>query len=163
MLPRLLSKGRALLPGARARRPAIRPCTEADHAAVTAVWLAANRVAHPFLDEDFLREEQRNLRNVYLPGAETWVAEAHGRVVGFISLMGHQVGGLFLSPAWQGRGLGRALMDKAVAERGALELDVFQANVVARRFYHRYGFLDAGDYVHAPTGQRVLRLSRPAP
>lgn len=172
MLRRLAPRHHGLLrraarrnPFARLRRdtPAkIRPYRSADLDTVLAIWRAANELAHPFLTEDFLRDEQDNVRDVYLPAAETWVAEADGRVVGFISLLGHQVGGLFLAPAWHGRRIGKALMDKAVAERGALELDVFVANVIGRRFYSRYGFLDADDYIHAPTGHRVLRLSLPA-
>lgn len=140
----------------------IRPCRSDDLDAVLDIWRAANELAHPFLTEEFLTKERENVRDIYLPAAETWVAEADGRVVGFVSLLGHQVGGLFLAPAWHGRRIGKALMDKAVAERGALELDVFAANAIGRRFYDRYGFVDADDYVHAPTGQRVLRLTLPA-
>lgn len=169
MLRRFASHSRALLrhaarrnPFFRARRAApatIRPYRDTDLDRVLHIWRAANALAHPFLDEDFLRSEQDNVRDIYLPAAETWVAEADGRVVGFVSLLGHQVGGLFLAPEFHGRRIGKALMDKAVAERGALELDVFAANAIGRRFYDRYGFVDADDYVHAPTGQRVLRLT----
>ena len=48
--------------------------------------------------------------------AETWVAEADGAVVGFISLLGHQVGGLFLAPAWRGRRLGQADLVESLRE-----------------------------------------------
>lgn len=172
MLRRFASRGHRLLRGAARHSPfarlhrqspaTIRPYRDDDLDTVLDIWRAANELAHPFLDEDFLRTEQDNVRDVYLPAAETWVAEAGGRVVGFVSLLGCQVGGLFLTPEWHGRRVGKALMDKAVAERGALELDVFAANAIGRRFYDRYGFVDAGDYVHAPTGQRVLRLTLPA-
>lgn len=172
MLRQFASRNHGLLRRAARRNPfaqlrgkppaTIRPYSADDLDSVLDIWRAANALAHPFLTEDFLRTEQDNVRDVYLPAAETWVAEADGRVVGFVSLLGHQVGGLFLAPAWHGRRIGKALMDKAVAERGTLELDVFAANVIGRRFYNRYGFVDADDYVHAPTGQRVLRLTLPA-
>ncbi len=172
MLRRIAFRGHGLLHRAARRNPfarlrygppaTIRPCRDNDLDSVLRIWRVANALAHPFLDADFLRTEQDNVRDVYLPAAETWVAEADGHVVGFISLLGHQVGGLFLAPAWHGRRIGKALMDKAVAERGTLELDVFAANVIGRRFYDRYGFVGADDYIHAPTGQRVLRLTLPA-
>ena len=172
MLRRFASRGHGLLHRAARRNPfsrlrseppaTIRPYRDEDRDTVLHIWLTANAVAHPFLGEDFLCTEQDKVRDVYLPAAETWVAEADGRVVGFISLLGHQVGGLFLAPAWHGRRIGKALMDKAVAERGTLELDVFAANEIGRRFYDRYGFVDADNYLHAPTGQRVLRLTLPA-
>jgi putative acetyltransferase len=172
MLRRFATRGHSLLHRAARRNPfarlrsgppaTIRPYRYDDLDSVLHIWRAANAVAHPFLGEDFLRAEHDNVRDIYLPAAETWVAEAEGHVVGFISLLGHQVGGLFLAPAWHGRRIGKALMDTAVAERGTLELDVFAANVIGRRFYDRYGFVDADYYIHTPTGQRVLRLTLPA-
>jgi putative acetyltransferase len=172
MLRRFATRGHGLLHRAARRNPfarlrngppaTIRRYRYDDLDSVLHIWRAANAVAHPFLGEDFLRAEHDNVRDIYLPAAETWVAEAEGHVVGFISLLGHQVGGLFLAPAWHGRRIGKALMDTAVAERGTLELDVFAANVIGRRFYDRYGFVDADDYIHTPTGQRVLRLTLPA-
>ncbi len=140
----------------------LRRGTIADHDRIIEIWMAANKLAHPFLDDHFLSEEEDNIRTVYLPAAETWVAESNDQVVGFMSLLGHQVGGLFVSPAWLRQGIGRALMDKAVEQRGPLEVDVFKANAIGRQFYHRYGFVEADDYMHAPTGQRVLRLAFPA-
>ena len=172
MLRRFASRGHGLLrraarhnPFSRPRSAApahIRPYVDDDLKSVLHIWRAANAVAHPFLGKDFLNTEHENVRDVYLPASETWVAVVDGRVVGFVSLLGFQVGGLFLAPAWHGRRIGKALMDKAVAERGTLELDVFAANVIGRRFYDRYGFVDADDYIHPPTGQRVLRLTLPA-
>lgn len=172
MLRRVATRGRGMLRRGAFRNPfavrrgpagaAIRPYRDRDLDTVLEIWHAASALAHPFLTEAFLEQERDRVRDIYLPAAETWVAEADGRVVGFISLLGHQVGGLFLAPEWHGRRVGRALMDKAVAERGTLELDVFAANALGRRFYDRYGFVDAGDFVHEPTGQRMLRLTLPA-
>lgn len=172
MLRRFTSRSHDLLRRAARRnrfnRPSgnppatIRAFRDSDLDSVLHIWNAANELAHPFLGADFLRSELDNVRDIYLPAAETWVAEADGHVVGFISLLGYQVGGLFLAPEWHGRRIGKALMDQAVAERGTLELDVFAANTIGRRFYDRYGFVDADDYVHAPTGQHVLRLTLPA-
>lgn len=42
--------------------------------------------------------ECHNIANVYLPNAGTWVWESDGRVVGFISLPGNEVGGIFVDP-----------------------------------------------------------------
>ncbi len=130
----------------------------ADDDAIVAVWLAASRLAHAFLDEGFLLREADNIRTVYLPMADTRTAWADGRLVGFISLLGDQVGGLFLDPAFHGRGLGRALMDDAVARMGALELDVFVKNDIGRRFYARYGFTVVEERIDEPTGEPVLHL-----
>ncbi|WP_292896738.1 MULTISPECIES: GNAT family N-acetyltransferase [unclassified Nitratireductor] len=133
-----------------------------DDDAIVAVWLRASRLAHAFLEEAFLTREADNIRNVYLPMAETRTIWVDNRLVGFISLLGNQVGGLFLDPAFHGRGLGRALMDDAVARMGTLELDVFVKNDLGRSFYARYGFVPIEERIDEPTGEPVLHLRYPA-
>ena len=55
-------------------------------------------------------------------------------------------------------GIGRALMDQARASRPFLELDVFEANSIGRRFYEAYGFRQVDRHIHEETEQNVLRL-----
>ena len=69
----------------------IRESRPEDCDEVLSVWSAASALAHPFLDENFLERERHDIRNEYLPKADTWVWEADGRVVGFISLLGNEV------------------------------------------------------------------------
>ena len=103
------------------------------------MWAYASAIAHPFLSDEFLGEEWDRVRT-HLPAAETWVYEVRRKLVGFISLLGHEVGGFFVHPTHQGHGIGRELMDHAVQLRGDLYLDVFSENAIGRRFYSRYGF-----------------------
>jgi len=129
-----------------------------DQPELLEVWLRASRLAHPFLDDAFLEQEHRDIVNRWLPIAETWVFEEAGHVAGFIALIGHEVGAIFVDPARHGRGIGRRLMDHARRLRGELEVEVFEANAIGRSFYDAYGFEPVGRSVHGPTGQRVLRL-----
>ena len=121
-------------------------------------WESASRIAHPFLSEDFLVRERKNISDIYLPKSDTWVVEVEGRVVGFVSLMGNEVGGIFLEPDYHGRKLGKRLMDKASELQGDLEAEVFERNLIGRRFYARYGFEQIAETTHEETGERVLRL-----
>ena len=78
---------------------------------------------------------------------------------------------LTVAPAWQHRGLGRAMLDSLVAvscEAGAefLWLEVRQSNQRARAVYERYGFAAVGarrSYYPAAAGTRedacVMRLA----
>lgn len=125
---------------------------------VLMAWEAASAIAHPFLSAEFLAVERNNIANVYLPSAETWVWESEDRVVGFISLLGNEVGGIFVDPKFHGVGIGRALMDHARGLREELEVEVFKANVLGRAFYARYGFVLMQEKVHEETGLDVMRL-----
>ncbi|MEW4488628.1 GNAT family N-acetyltransferase [Thalassoglobus sp. JC818] len=136
----------------------IRKYEKRDVAAILKTWESATRLAHPFLEEDFLAQERRNIPELYLPNAETWVAEVDGEVVGFIALIANEIGGLFVEPSHYGRGIGRALVDKAHSENETLEVEVFSKNSIGRRFYTRYGFVKMEEKIHQPTGQNVLRL-----
>ena len=93
----------------------IREYRDNDCGAVIEVWYAASQVATPFLSEEFLADERANIRDVHLPNAETWIFEAEDTVVGFIALIGDEVGAIFVHPERQGQGIGRALMDHAAA------------------------------------------------
>ena len=98
------------------------------------------------------------MRDTYLPMAETHVFCDGGTVLGFIALIGNEVGGFFVAPDNQGRGIGRALMDHAATRRDRLELDVFARNTAGRRFYERYGFINHGERPDDTFGETVVRM-----
>ena len=68
------------------------------------------------------------------------VAEEAGAVQGFLAREGDFIHALYVAGGATGRGLGRALLDRAKAERPALSLRSFAANGPALRFYRRAGF-----------------------
>ena len=136
----------------------IRRYAETDCEELIEVWFAASKVATPFLSDEFLAEERNNIRTIWLLKAETWVFEADDSVVGFISLVGNEVGAIFVHPSSQGSGFGRALMDHAASLRDYLYLEVFEENDIGRRFYNRYGFQFMNKHVHERTGHMQLRL-----
>ncbi len=136
----------------------IRQYKETDLDAVLSSWENANKIAHPFLSEDFVNQVRHDIPNLYLPNADTWVVVIDDKVVGFIALIGHEVGAIFVDPTYHGKGAGKALMDKARSLHATLELDVFKENAIGRKFYARYGFEEIEETTHDQTGQQVLRL-----
>ncbi|WP_367253578.1 GNAT family N-acetyltransferase [uncultured Phenylobacterium sp.] len=83
-----------------------------------------------------------------------WVAEADGEVAGMVALSldgGAEVEDFFVEPAFQGRGVGRALMAtlvQACRAAGATTLTV-DADPNAEGIYTRLGFRTVG---HSPSG-----------
>ena len=131
---------------------------DADLPALLEAWHQASLAAHSFLSDEFLEKERSRIAEEWLPKSETLVYVTDGRVVGFLSLVDNEVGGLFVHPEFQGRGFGRALMDKARASRPYLELTVFEANSRGRAFYDVYGFEVVERVANGVEGHPELRL-----
>ena len=130
----------------RAMDPApflIRPAEERDADAIAAVHRTSMREALPYLPDLHTADEERAwVANILLPQQEVWVAAAGGRVVGFAALDGDMLAQLYILPGEQGRGIGSALLAKAMARRPAgMRLYAFQRNTRARGFYERRGFV----------------------
>ena len=121
-------------------------------------WESASQVAHPFLSAAFLAQERENIPKLYLPNAETWVADNGDEVVGFASLLGDELGAIFVQTKFHGTGAGRALMDNAKSLHPVLFVEVFEANAIGRRFYDKCGFQQVSSYHHEETAQTMLRL-----
>lgn len=136
----------------------IRPFTDDDLPALLGAWYRASLVAHPFLSAEFLEAERHQIAHEWLPTSETQVYVVDGRVVGFLSLVANEVGAIFVDPDFQGRGIGRALMDTARDSRPYLELTVFEANSRARAFYDSYGFEVVERVTRGVEGHPELRL-----
>ena len=141
----------------------IRPYRIDDTDALVEVWRAATALAHPFLPDTFVQQEAHNLRHIYFPNAESWTCEVGGKAVGFIAMLGDEIGGLFLDPALHGQGLGRKMVDHIRKDRPGLRVEVFARNAVGRRFYHAYGFCEVRRYQHEGSGEITLCLELPAP
>ncbi|MEX4005902.1 GNAT family N-acetyltransferase [Neoaquamicrobium sediminum] len=75
-----------------------------------------------------------------LPNQTVTVAEAKGRIVGFIAVEGEWIEQLYLDPDWTGHSIGSRLLALATANMPVSRLHCFQANDGARRFCERHGF-----------------------
>lgn len=129
------------------------------------IWLAASRVGNPFFVEKELLDQQAEVRNVYLRQAENWVVEDGGRQMGFIGLIDNFIGGLFVDPSAHGGGFGKALVLHAAALKGALDVEIYAANVRAIGFYRRLGFIEVsrGSQDEGGTSREVVVMHRPVP
>jgi len=121
----------------------IRSAEAEDANAIAKVHRTSMRQALPYLPDLHSEEEDRAwVANLVLPRQEVWVAEAGGCVVGVAALDGDMLTQLYILPGQQGRGIGSALLAKAMACRPkGVRLYAFQRNTRARGFYERRGFI----------------------
>ncbi|HAL66923.1 MAG TPA: acetyltransferase [Pseudomonas sp.] len=123
----------------------IRQATNADHPLLLDIWLRAVRATHHFLQQADIEALLVQLRDVYLPAVELWIAQdLKGGPLGFIGLNESHVEMLFIEPDRRGEGIGRALLDHARSSRGQMSVDVNEQNPEAVGFYLHYGFIQTG-------------------
>jgi len=137
----------------------IRKHTPNDAQAILDIWYQASTLAHPFLDDAFVEFLKTAMRDMYIPDSETWVYEENNTILGFISMMDNEIGGLFVLPNNQGKGIGTQLVNFIKPFHTTLEVEVFDKNSIGRGFYDKYGFKQISQYFHPESNQEVLRLS----
>jgi GNAT superfamily N-acetyltransferase len=159
--------------------PELRAASEADAAAIAAVWHGAWGDGHRGHVPDALlpyRTLAHFLERVPPRIGRTTVAVSGDRVVGFVTLHEDELEQLFVASEARGGGTARALIEHAEREisrrHDVAWLAVAAGNARARRFYERHGWHDAGGYdypAEIPGGtlpvptRRYEKRVRPAP
>ncbi len=54
---------------------------------------------------------RNDMTHIYIPKSETWVYEIENSIVGFISILGNEIGGLFVLPGSHHKGIGTKFVD----------------------------------------------------
>jgi GNAT superfamily N-acetyltransferase len=111
---------------------------------IAEMWLRSRAASVPHIPPPVHSDEEVRawFRDVVLPNREVWVADDGGAVVAVLVLDDDSIDQLYVDPSRTGRGIGGQLVDIAKRERpSGLGLWTFAANVGARRFYDRHGFV----------------------
>ncbi|AGA68224.1 putative P-loop ATPase fused to an acetyltransferase [Desulfitobacterium dichloroeliminans LMG P-21439] len=137
----------------------IRKFKHPDTEEIIEIWYNVSVVAHSFIPKEMWESHKDELRNKYLPIAETWVAEENGNLIGFISLLGNYIGALFITPKEQGKGVGTKLIEQARREKGHLNVGVYSKNIDAGRFYKKNGFAYLSEEVQPETGEVIINMT----
>jgi len=117
----------------------LRPATPEDAPAIAAIlsdWVDRTE----WMPRVHSLDEDRSFGTFLIDRTVVTVAEEEARVLGFLARREGQVEALYVREGRRGRGIGRALIDRAKAECDELGLWCFQVNAAARGFYARLGF-----------------------
>jgi len=140
------------------KRRMIRPFKNTDSEAILTIWYDAQSLAHPFLSKEFVDKVKVMMKDIFIPNSKTWVYEKEGEVIGFVSMMNNEIGGLFVNPNKQSKGIGAALVNYIKTMHDTIEVEVFEKNIIGNSFYNKYGFKRMKSYLHEETNEIVLRL-----
>ena len=124
--------------------PDIRQSRTDDGARVVAIWCAAVDATHDFLSAADRAAIETEVRG-FLPAAPLWLTvDGNDVATGFMLLDGTHMEALFIDPAHRGCGVGRALVNHALAMAPELTTDVNEQNSQAVGFYRHLGFVPTG-------------------
>ncbi|PTR32003.1 putative acetyltransferase [Rhodococcus sp. OK519] len=122
--------------------PVLRPCHgPAEWPFLVRIWRSAVEATHTFLSPEDVDFYASRMLSDYLPAVELTVADVEGTPAGFSGLAGNSLEMLFVDDTYRGRGVGSALLRRALADHPDLILDVNEQNPQAVGFYERHGFV----------------------
>ena len=136
----------------------IRKYTEKEIPTLMSIWEEATGIAHPFLTVEFSQMVKKAMTEMYLPNSDTWVYLESDKIVGFISMLENEIGGLFVSPEHHSKGIGTSLVNHMKQFHPSLEVEVFEKNTIGKPFYEKYGFRPMKEYIHEGSNENVIRM-----
>ena len=109
-------------------------------AGLLGIWEASVRASHHFLTEEDIRSLYPQAEEAVRQIGTLWVADDGNVRIGFIGIQSGKIEMLFLHPDYFRKGIGKVLIQKAIAEQDVQYVDVNEQNPSAVKFYERMGF-----------------------
>ena len=141
----------------------LRPYGPADEDAAIELWRRTWQLAYPQLDfAARLNWWRQRWRDELVPAATIMVAEAAGRIIGFVTVdpRSLDLDQMVVAPEAWGTPVASALIARAkqISPKG-LDLHVNTDNTRAIRFYQKQGFVIAGEAINWRSGAPVHKMS----
>lgn len=111
---------------------------------IVAIWRGAVDATHDFLSAEDRAAIEAEVQG-FLPQAPlTLAVDGDDVPLGFMLVDNGHMEALFIAPEARGQGVGRTLVEAALAETPTLTTDVNEQNEQAVGFYERLGFVSTG-------------------
>ncbi len=112
-----------------------------DYPELAQVWEDSVRASHDFLPDHYIALLKNLLLTQYLGAVNLFCTrDAHPNITGFAGTSPRKLEMLFIAPDHHGQGLGKKLLNYAIANFQVHELDVNEQNPLALGFYEKQGF-----------------------
>ena len=134
----------------------IRPITEADIPALKALYVRSNNSVRLPLPKGYFENDSRLFVSKTIREAQTLVSIEENRIIGVVCFTEDFLEALFVEPAFFGRGIGTALLERALENKKSLRLNVYRDNQRAISFYRRHAFRITSEGID--TGNRLPYL-----
>lgn len=126
---------------------------------VMELWLSGNNSGHPFIPAQHW-EDSYDLVKEMLPQADIYIYEDTISIKGFIGISENPyIAGLFVSPNFQGQGIGEKLLTYVKAHYNNLSLHVYSENNRAVTFYQKQGFTITSESINNSTGEKEYLMN----
>lgn len=136
----------------------IRQATEKDIDDLVEIWYKASVIAHDFIPEAYWQKNKEAMGNTYLPHSEMYVSTARNGLTGFVALVDDCLAAIFVSPEFQGKGVGSLLLEEAKNHRNKLCLRVYKKNSNSVGFYKSKGFSIVSESIDEATGEEEFLM-----
>lgn len=129
----------------------IRKLENNDIDRVMDIWLEGTVKAHSFISKRYWEDNYDTVRNIYIPMSDTYVYE-DDNIKGFISVINNEfIGALFVDNIYQGKGVGKALIEYVQNKYDDLNLAVYKDNHKSVEFYKKMGFTIKSENINEDT------------
>ena len=106
------------------------------------VWNKAIRATHSFLSSDDIEIlERKTLIELFESVSIYGIRVNNKELAGFVGINENIIEMLFVLPGFTKKGIGSFLLNFAITENGANELEVYEYNTNAVRLYEKAGFI----------------------
>lgn len=118
----------------------IQPYRDTYQKQLVQIWEDAVLSTHEFLSPSDFRKIKEIVNTMDFTNLQVFCTVQDNQVSGFIGVAEEKVEMLFVSPEYFGRGLGLKMLNYAVNELHAHQVDVNEQNHRALKFYRKFGF-----------------------
>ncbi|KAA3639895.1 MAG: GNAT family N-acetyltransferase [Bacteroidetes bacterium] len=125
---------------------------------VVELWYETSLVAHDFIPASYWAKHKKAMASVYLPNSETYLAIENEKIAGFISMATNYLAAIFVDNKFQGKGIGKKLLNFIKEKRATIQLKVYKQNTTSVGFYKSQNFKIISESIEEETGKREFMM-----